>query len=90
MHVKRVHRSRQELAVTASEICNYRQLTSSFQRVVELASFGTQPETRKLQQVCRRLVYLTVIKSISGCVRITCSGLMITSLLQVVNRLDAS
>ena len=58
MHVKRVHRSRQELAVTASEICNYRQLTSSFQRVVKLASFGTQPETRKLQQVCRRLVTL--------------------------------
>ena len=27
---------------------------------------------------------------ISGCVRIACSGLMITSLLQVVNRLAAS
>ena len=33
---------------------------------------------------------LAVIKTISGYVRITCSGLMITSLLQVVNRLDAS
>ena len=33
---------------------------------------------------------LAVIKLISGCVRIACSGLMITSLLQVVNRLDAS
>ena len=33
---------------------------------------------------------LTVIKPISGCVRIACSGWMITSLLQVVNRLAAS
>ena len=39
-----------------------------------------------LLQVC----YLAVIKPISGCVRIACSDLMITSLLQVVNRLDAS
>ena len=39
-----------------------------------------------LLQAC----YLAVIKPISGCVRIACSGLMITSLLQVVNRLDAS
>ena len=31
-----------------------------------------------------------VIKPISECVRIACSGLTITSLLQVVNRLDAS
>ena len=30
-----------------------------------------------------------IIKPISGCVRIACSGLMITSLLQVVNRLAA-
>ena len=35
-------------------------------------------------QVC----YFAVIKLISGCVRIACSGLMITSLLQVINRLD--
>ena len=34
--------------------------------------------------------YLAVIRPISGCVRIACSGLMITSLLQVVKRLDAS
>ena len=34
--------------------------------------------------------YLAVIKSISGCVRIACSGFMITSLLQVVNKLDTS
>ena len=34
--------------------------------------------------------YLVVIKPISGCVPIACSDLMITSLLQVVNRLDAS
>ena len=39
-----------------------------------------------LLQAC----YLAVIKPLSGCVRIACSGLMITSLLQVVNRLDAS
>ena len=31
-----------------------------------------------------------IIKPISGCVRIACSALMITSLLQVVNRLAAS
>ena len=33
--------------------------------------------------------YLAVIKPISGCVRIACSGLMITSLMQVVDRLAA-
>ena len=33
---------------------------------------------------------LAIIKPISGCVHIACSGLMITSLLQVVNRLDVS
>ena len=31
-----------------------------------------------------------ITKPISGCVRIACSGLMITSLLQIVNRLAAS
>ena len=39
-----------------------------------------------LLQAC----YLAVIKPISGCVHIACFGLVITSLLQVVNRLDAS
>ena len=39
-----------------------------------------------LVQVC----YLAVIKLISGCDRIACSGLMTTSLLQVANRLDPS
>ena len=34
--------------------------------------------------------YLTVTKRISGCVRNACSGLMITSLLQVDNWLDAN
>ena len=38
-----------------------------------------------LLQAC----YLAVIKPISGCVRIACSGWTITGLLQVVNRLDA-
>ena len=33
---------------------------------------------------------LAVIKLISGCVRIASSGLVITSLLRVVNRIDAS
>ena len=33
---------------------------------------------------------LAVIKPISGCVRTACSGLMLTSLLHVVNKLDAS
>ena len=36
------------------------------------------------------LLQLAIIKPISGCVRIACSGLMTTSLLQVVNRLAAS
>ena len=36
------------------------------------------------------LLQVAIIKPISGCVRIACSGLMITSLLQVVNRLAAS
>ena len=33
---------------------------------------------------------LRITKPISGCVRIACTGFMITSLLQVVNRLAAS
>ena len=39
----------------------------------------TQPETRKLRQVCCRLVtsYLTFVKPMSGCVCIACFGLMI-------------
>ena len=36
------------------------------------------------------LMQLAIIKPISGCVRIACSGLIISSLLQVVNRLAAS
>ena len=43
-------------------------------------AFSTQPETRKLQQVCCRLFFLAVIKPISGCVRIACSGVMISLL----------
>ena len=35
-------------------------------------------------------LYLAINKSISGCVHIACFGLMITSLLQVVNRLEES
>ena len=35
------------------------------------------------------LLQVAIIKPISGCVRIACSGLMTTSLLQVVNRLAA-
>ena len=48
--------------------------------------------TARNAQVASRLLqacYLAVIKPISGCVRIACSGLTITGLLQVVNRLDA-
>ena len=36
------------------------------------------------------LLQVAVIKPMSGCVRIACSSLMTTSLLQVVNRLAAS
>ena len=43
----------------------------------------TQPETRTLQSKS------AVTKPISGCVRIACSSLMITSLLQVCLRLHA-
>ena len=52
----------------------------------------TRPETRKLQQVCFRFVALLWLSKLtSGSVHIACSGLMIlTSLLEVVNRLDAS
>ena len=49
--------------------------------------------TAKYAQVPASLLqdcYLAVIKPISGCVRIACSNLMITSLLQVVSRLDES
>ena len=35
-------------------------------------------------------VCLAVIKRVSGCVRIACHSLVITCLLQVLNRLDAS
>ncbi len=41
-------------------------------------------------QKCTSCSKSPITKSISGCVRITCSGLMITSLLQVVNKLAAS
>ena len=47
--------------------------------------------TARNAQVASRLLqacYLAVINAISGCVRIACSGLTITGLLQVVNRLD--
>ena len=49
--------------------------------------------TTKNAQIAASLLqacYIAVIKLISGCVHIACSGLVITSLLQVVNRLDAS
>ena len=49
--------------------------------------------TAKNAQVAASLLlacYLVVVESISGCVRIACSGLMTTRLLQVVNRLDAT
>ena len=46
---------------------------------------GIHPKTRKSAATC-----LAVIKPISGRVRIACSGLMITSSLQVVNGLAAS
>jgi hypothetical protein len=36
------------------------------------------------------LMQLAIIKPISGCVRMACSGLIISSLMQVVIRLDAS
>ena len=61
-------------------------------RAYEKRESGKQPlmihrkkraSAASLMQAC----YLAVIKPISGCVRIACSGLMITSLLQVVNRL---
>ena len=52
----------------------------------ECRTAGNAQVVASLLQAC----YLAVIKPISGCVHIACFGLMITSLLQVVNRLDAS
>ena len=46
----------------------------------------SESETHQIAASLMQAHYLAVIKSISGCVRIACSGLMITSLLQVVNR----
>ena len=49
--------------------------------------------TARNAQVAESLLYaccLGAIKTLSGCVRIACFGLMITSLLQVVNMLDVS
>lgn len=49
--------------------------------------------TRRLAQVVASLsaaCYLAVVKPIARFVRIACSGLMITRLLEFVNRLDAS
>ena len=51
---------------------------------------STHPETRKLQHVCSRLVTLMSSSRCQDALAIACSGLMITSLLQVVNRLAAS
>ena len=45
---------------------------------------------RELQQLCCRLCCLAIIKPVSRRVCIACSVLMITSILQSVNRLDAS
>ena len=56
----------------------YKSLKMYTERKTQVAS--------SLLQAC----YLAVIKPISGYVRIACSGLMITSLRQVINRLDAS
>ena len=47
-------------------------------------SFSLLYHDSHLQQVCCK------VKPISGCVHIACFNLMITSLLQVVNRIDAS
>ena len=47
-----------------------------------------QPKTGKLQPSLRQGCCLAVLKPISGCVRIAYSGLVITSLLQVVNMLN--
>ena len=52
---------------------------------VAYAAKNAQVEASLLQACC-----LAVMKPISGCVRIAWSGLMIASLLQVVNRLAAS
>ena len=52
--------------------------------------YGHTAKTRKFQELLLQACYLAVIKPISECVRIACSGLMITSLLQFLNRLDAS
>ena len=67
-------------------------LWNSHQRLTWLFSTPWYYTTRKAQVAASllRACDLAVIKPISGCVHIACSGFMIISLLQVVNRLDSS
>ena len=55
MHVKRVHRSRPSQGARLAILVNTHPCLTG---ALELASFGTQPETLKLQQVCCSLVTL--------------------------------
>ena len=72
------------IQVSSPPIGKFEQYSNSQYRFRYVAR-NVQTAASLLQACC-----LVVIKPISGCVHIACSGLMITSLLQVVNRLDVS
>ena len=57
--------------------------------VCKMGSFIHVTKNAQVASSLLQACYLAVIKPISGCVRIACSGLMITGLLQVVNMLAA-
>ena len=71
------------IQVSSPPIGKFEQSTSQYR--FRYVARNVQTVASLLQACC-----LVVIKPMSGCVRIACSGLMITNLLQVVNRLDAS
>ena len=93
-----MHGSKNFAAAAGGEGCRPKKITPTPQHrgdfcgvILVVISCSTYPARNA--QVAEGLLQaccLAVIKPISGCVRISCFGLMITSLLQVVNRLDAS
>ena len=65
-------------------------LELTFERAVTVADGCTQPKTHRLKQVCCRLVTSQSSSRYQDAFASLSSGLMTTSLLQVVNRFDAS
>ena len=69
--------------------CNLVLLSTSNSRLTVPCGLHSQKRA-SCSKSAADLLQVAVIKPISGCFRIACSGLMTTSLLQVVNRLAAS